>query len=352
MQFAQRYPEIMARFDRFWEGADTDRPVLCITAPKDNPDRSVPRPSYEKPEDRVLPRVMVEAARFRQAWTAYYAEGFPHFFVNFGPGVLHGCIGGELDLTHPETTWFPPFLSDVEEFTALHFDPEGKWWRLIMQSTETLLQEVGEDFVIALTDIGGCGDVVASAVGRQILIDIAERPEAVRAAVDHCHKLWWEAYEHNYGLIHSYQDVSTPWWPIVSRGRTYMTQCDINALISPRSFQDLFLDDLAGIFKHLDHGGYHLDGIGTEAHAPILCAQEGLRVIQWVPEPGTSALKYEKMLREIQEAGVNITFNIRPGEVEQACKAFDHRRLLLNVECETEAEARELVEKARRWCGG
>jgi hypothetical protein len=350
MQFAQRYPEIMERFDRFWAGADTDRPLLFITAPKDDPDESVPPPSYERPQDRVRPEVMVASARFRHAYTAYFAEGFPHCFVNFGPGVLHGCIGGELDLTHPETTWFPPFLSDVEEFPALHFDPEGKWWTLIMQSTATLLQEVGEDFVIAITDIGGCGDVVASAVGRQILLDIAERPGAVRAAVDHCHALWREAYEHDYSLIHAQQDVSTPWWPLVSRGRTYMTQCDINALISPQAFQNLFLDDLAAIFKHLDHGGFHLDGIGTEAHAPVLCAQEGLRVIQWVPPPGTSALRHEKMLREIQEAGVNVTFFIRPDEVEQACRVFDPRRLMLNVECESEAQARDLVENTLRWC--
>jgi len=350
MQFAPRYPQIMERFDRFWAGADTDRPLLFITAPKDEPDRSVSRPGYEKPEDRVLPRVMVESARYRLARTAYYAEGFPHFFVNFGPGVLHGCIGGEFDLTHPETTWFPPFLSDIEEFLALHFDPEGKWWRLIMQSTETLLQEVGEEVVVAITDIGGCGDVVASAVGRQILMDIAERPSAVKAAVDHCHQLWMEAYEHNYGLIHQYQEVSTPWWPLLSRGRTYMTQCDISALISPQAFRNLFLDDLAAIFRHLDQGAFHLDGLGTEAHAPMLCAQGNLRCIQWVPAPGTSALRHEKMLRGIQEAGVNITFNLAVAEVEQACRVFDPRRLMLNVDCDREDEAKQLVENTLRWC--
>lgn len=350
MQFAHRYPQIMDRFDRFWEGADTDRPLLFITAPKDDPDRSVPPPSYERPEDRVLPEVMVATARYRLARTAYHAEGYPHSFVNFGPGVLHGCIGGELDLTHPETTWFPPFLSDVAEFPALHFDPESKWWRRIMQSTEALLEEVGEESVVAITDIGGCGDVVASAVGRQILLDIAERPQAVRAAVDHCHTLWLEAYEHNYALIHAHQDVSTPWWPLVSRGRTYMTQCDINALISPQAFRELFLDELAAIFEHLDQGAYHLDGLGTEVHAPALCAQENLRCVQWVPPPGTSALRHAGMLRAIQEVGVNITFNMAREDVEQACRVFDPRRLMLSIDCDSAAEARELVENTLRWC--
>jgi hypothetical protein len=58
------------------------------------------------------------------------------------------------------------------------------------------------------------------------------------------------------------------------------------------------------------------------------------------------------MLREIQEAGVSITFAISPEEVEQACREFDPRRLFLVVGCESEGQARELVENAVRWCEG
>jgi hypothetical protein len=351
MQFAQRYPAIMARFDRFWKGEETDRPLLHLSAPKDEPDTSVPPPPH--PDDaslRVLPEYMVAAARHRLATTAYFAEGFPHVFVNFGPGVLHGCIGGDLDLSHWDTTWFPPFLSDITEFTSLQFQPNGKWWPRVMRATEALLDEVGDEMVISNTDIGGCGDVVASAVGRQILVDIADRPEAVKAAVDHCHGLWLEAYEDNYRLLHQKQDITSPWWPIISRGRTYMTQCDINALISPQAFSCIFLDDLAGLFQHLDHGAYHLDGIGTEGHVPALVAQPGLHCIQWVPAPGTSALRHAEMLRGIQDAGVNVTFNAAPSDVEEMCRVFDRRRLYLNIGCESEAQAKCLLENVPRWC--
>jgi hypothetical protein len=238
----------------------------------------------------------------------------------------------------------------VTEFTSLRFDPTGKWWTRIMASTQAVLEAVGDEAVLAITDIGGCGDIVASAVGRDILVDIAERPEAVRAAVDHCHTLFLEAYEANYQLIHALQDVSTSWWPFIARGRTNMTQCDINALISPAAFRDIFLPDLAGIFKALDYATYHLDGIGTEAHMPALVAQPGLRCIQWVPAPGTSALDHADMLRQIQEAGVNITFAPRFEDIERACKIFDPRRLMLNVWCQSEQQARETVENVLRWC--
>ncbi len=351
MQFREKYPEVCERVDRFWQGTDTDRPVLFITAPRDDPDDSVPPPDFGNPADRVLPENMVAQARHRLARTAYLAEGYPHFFVNFGPGVLHACIGGDADFSSMDTTWFPEFLSDVGEFAGLRFQPEGKWWTAIVRATEALLDELGDELVVSFTDIGGVADVVASAIGtEQLLVDCIERPELVRRAVEHGHRLWVEALEANYLCFKGRQDVTTPWWPVLSRGRTYMTQCDFNSMISPKVFADLFVEELGDTYKILDEGCFHLDGIGTEVHVPALLAQDNLRCIQWVPEPGTSALRHTKMLREIQEAGVSVTFALRPDELEAACREFDPRRLLLNIDCESEARARELIESALRWC--
>lgn len=353
MRFCERFPEIMARFDRFWQGQESDRPVLFITAPRDPPDPAARPPELAHPAERVRPERMVAAARYRLAHTTYCAEGFPHFFVNFGPGILHGCIGGEPDFSSPDTTWFPRFLNDIEEYPKLRFQPEGRWWRQITEATELLLQELGDELVVSLTDIGGVADILASAIGnRQLLIECVDRPQVVKAAVDHIHGLWLEAYRRNYEVIARWQDVSTPWWPVVSRGRTYMTQCDFNAMISPWTFRELFADELAETYRFLDQGAYHLDGVGTERHAATLTAMENLQCIQWVPAPGTSALDHAWLLRQIQEAGVSVTFNIAPDEVEIACREFDHRRLMLNVSCRSLREAQELVENTLRWCEG
>ena len=351
IKFCEKHPQICERFDRFWTGADTDRPLLFITSPRDEPDTSVPPPDVADPGDRILPENMVAQARYRVARTAYLAEGYAHFFVNFGPGALHACIGGDADFNSPDTTWFPEFLSDIEEFPSLQFHPDGKWWTAIMATTNALLDEVGEEVVVSLTDIGGVADILASAVGtNQLLMDMLDRPEAVKAAVEHCHPLWSEAYEANYAAFVGRQDVTTPWWPILSRGRTYMTQCDLNSMISPKVFSHLFVGELGETYKALDDGAYHLDGVGTEVHVPALLAQEGLKCIQWVPEPGVSPLAHTAMLRGIQEAEVGVTFLIEPEEVEEACREFDPRRLFLNVECESEVQAKELIENTLRWC--
>lgn len=351
MQFCRQFPEIVERFERFWHGLDTDRPAMFISAPRDEPEPASMWPGCPNPADRVLPENMLAAARAQLARTAYAAEGFPHFFVNFGPGVLHACIGGDADFSSPDTTWFPRFLNDIEEFPTLRFQPEGKWWRRIVAATETLLAELGDRLVVSFADIGGVADILASAVGtQQLLVDCIERPGAVRAAVEHCHDLWMQAYEANYAVFAGRQDVTTPWWPVLSRGRTYMTQCDFNSMIGPKVFADLFADELGAEFDALDDAAYHLDGIGTEVHVPVLLAQRSLKCIQWVPAPNARPFDHAAMLREIQEAGVSVTFLVRPDEVERACREFDPRRLLLNVYCESEAQARRLVEDALRWC--
>jgi len=351
MRFVERYPEIVQRFDRFWRGEDTDRPVMFVCAPREEPDRSVELPRYANPADRILAHNMVAQARHQLATTAYYAEGFPHFFVNFGPGYLHACIGGEADFSSPDTTWFPPFLADIEEFPSLRFQPEGRAWRQAMAATDALLEELGEELVVSFTDLGGVADILASAVGtQQLLLDVIERPQAVKAAVDHCHELWMQAYEANYARFAGRQDVTTPWWPVLSRGRTYMTQCDFNAMLGPGAFAELFAAELGREFSALDDAAYHLDGIGTEPHVPALLAQPALKCIQWVPAPSARPFDHGDMLRSILEAGVSITFLVRPDEVERACREFDPRRLLLNTWCESEAQARHLVESAPRWC--
>lgn len=351
MDFSTRYPEIAERFERFWRGADTDRPLLYLTAPRDRPDAAVPAPP--EPADRLRPDHMVAAARRRLAATAYCAEGFPHFFVNFGPGILHACIGGRADFSNPRTAWFPPFLEDLAEFPKLRFDPQCFWWRRVAEATEALLAAVGGEMLVSLTDIGGNADVVASAVGTErLLVECLDRPEAVRAAVEHVHDLWWQAYEANLGLLAAGQDVTTAWYPIVSPGRTYMTQCDFNAMIGPDVFRDLMAGELRATWARLGRAAYHLDGPGTEPHVPALLAERKPHCIQWVPLPGAGALEHLAMLRGIQEAGVSVTFTARnEAEVERACRELDRRRLMLLFACGSEAQARALVEKVRRWCG-
>jgi len=357
MRFKERYPDILDRYERFWRGADTDRPAMYICFPRENPDASVAPPEYSEPIDRLRPEVMLAGARHALARRDYFAEGFPHWFMNYGPGVLHACLtGGELHVRDERTVWFPPFLEELEKFTELEFEPQGRWWSTIRETTRLLLAEVGDEAVISYTDIGGNADVLASVRGTEpFLLDCAMKPEVVRAAMDHIHVQWMAAYEDQHAVLSEGQDVFCSWWRLPSAGRTYMTQCDFNAMIGPDMFGDLFAPELAAVYAKLDHPAFHLDGLNTECHVPALI-EAGVQCVQWTPGPIGSPLKHLDMLRDIQAAGRSVTFAV--GNLEQfetACRELDHRRLLLIVDspnlCPDRAAAGRLVETALRICG-
>jgi hypothetical protein len=356
VKFEQKYPETLNRYERFWSGAETDRPVMYMSFPKENPDGSVKPPEYAEPIDRLKPEVMLARARYKLATTDYHAEGFPHWFVNYGPGVLHACLtGGDLHVRDERTIWFPHFLEELEDFEKLDFEAEGKWWSTILESTRLLLAEVGEEMVISYTDIGGGGDILASARGTEaFLLDCAMKPEVVRAAMKRVNELWLRAFESNHRALSEGQDVFSPWYRTLSAGRTYMTQCDFNAMIGPDMFADLFAPDLAGIYSTLDHSAFHLDGLNTEHHVPALI-EAGVDCIQWTPGPIGSPLKHIEMLKEIQAAGRAVTIGVgNERELETVCRELDHRRLLLLIEgksvCPDRQTAEKLVETALRFC--
>ncbi len=349
MKFRERHPEILDRFEKFWRGEDTDRPVLVLNYVRD---ASATPPKYERPVDRLRPEMMLANARYKLARTGYLAEGFPHFFVNYGPGVLHACLtGGDLHVRDERTIWFPHFLEELEDFERLDFEPEGKWWSTIRETTRLLLAEVGDEIVVSYTDIGGNADVLASARGTEaFLLDCAVKPEVVKAAMKHVHGLWMAAYNDIHGILAEGQDVFSAWYQILSPRRHYMTQCDYNAMIGPDMFRELFAPELADIYRELGNPAYHLDGVNTECHVPAL-VEAGVQCIQWSTPPGESPVKHVNMFREIQERGVSVTVGLRePGDLETLCRELDHRRLCLLGGAERREEAEGMVETALRIC--
>ncbi len=350
MKFAERHPETLKRFERFWKGEEADRPVLYISFPREEPDPGVEPPDYARPADRLDPEAMLAQARYKLSRAGYFAEGFPHFFVNYGPGVLHACIGGDLHVRDERTIWFPEFLDDLADFEKLRFDPGGKWWRKITETTRLLLAEVGDELVVSYTDIGGNADILASLIGSQkLLMECADRPEVVKAAMGHVHGLWMQSFNHVHDTLAAGQDVFTPWYSVLSAGRMYMTQCDFNAMIGPDMFRELFAPELGATYRELDNPAFHLDGLNTQVHVPALIEQ-GVQCIQWTPPPGHKAVESIDMFRQIHEAGVSITCGADPEHVETFCRELDHRRICLLVRCKGADEAEKLVEKALRSC--
>ena len=76
--------------------------------------------------DRVAPAL---------AATRYYADAYPYFWLNFGPGIVAGFLGSVVhSVSEPsETVWFSPHgPTDLAELT-LAYDPDNVWWRRVQE---------------------------------------------------------------------------------------------------------------------------------------------------------------------------------------------------------------------------
>jgi hypothetical protein len=83
-----------------------------------------------------------------------------------------------------------------------------------------------------------------------------------------------------------------------------MLQSDFAYMISPRMFEQFVLRDIAACCDALDHGFYHLDGVGQIPHLDMLLSLERLRGVQWIPGDGQPPPEaWLPVLQRIRDAG-------------------------------------------------
>lgn len=301
--------EDWARIERdniAWWNGELQRPLvyLSVTHPLDRQKPMGYHSNYplELPADRV-----VDAYEPWLCSTRYYADAFPWMWVNFGPGIMAGFLGCDVNsVTDPaETVWFNPARQASISELDLRYDAENRWWKRVQAVTAALVERFGSMLQVAHTDLGGNLDILASfTTTEQLLFDVVEQPEQVLRMVDQITGLWLRYYDEQEAIIRRACRGTSSWAPIWSPGKTYMLQCDFSYMISPKMFERFVMPDLARICDHLDHGFYHLDGKGEIPHLDHLLSIERLRGIQWIPGDGQPTPdRWLDLLKRIRDGG-------------------------------------------------
>jgi 5-methyltetrahydrofolate--homocysteine methyltransferase len=290
-----------------WWAGELRRPLVYMAV---TPRLNLPRPrSYQSnyPLDMPADRVVDQYAPWLEK-TRFYADAFPWMWINFGPGIMAGFVGAQVNsVTDPsETVWFTPAEQALVGALDLRYDPRNAWLRRVMDVTAAFVERYGENLQVAHTDLGGNMDVLASLVTtEQLLLDAVDRPDDVSRAVDVVTDLWLRYYDEQEAVIRKGSRGTSSWAPIWSpAGKTYMLQCDFSYMISPKMFERFVMPDLTRICDHLDHGFYHLDGKGEIPHLNHLLSIERLRGIQWISGDGQpSPDQWLDLLKRIRDGG-------------------------------------------------
>ena len=243
----------------------------------------------ESPVDQVLQLYLDQMAH-----TEYFADAFPRFWPNFGPGVLAAFLGGEFRI-QSDTIWITsPLTKDGVSFAtlpldeiSLAFDIQNPLWRRIYSLTTGAVILWKDRVSVGITDLGGNLDVLASLIGSERLaMEMIDNPEQVERLCGEIRQAWLHAYEQLYALIDVDSIGCSCWAPVWQPERGYMFQSDFAYMISPDMFERFVIPDLAACAEKIPYSFYHLDGKGQIPHLDQLIALDSLRGIQWIPGDG------------------------------------------------------------------
>jgi hypothetical protein len=335
IEFCPDLPTIARRFEAWWAHDLLDRPVFIATA---NADPS--RPITRRLELLDRPDAWFEAKFTDMLQTHRVGDALPNIRADFGPVILGGLFGAEIKFG-ADTTWTHAFIDDgwsnAPDWTIRD---DNRWWVLLRRLMQLVAEDAVRRYLVCTPNLGGTGDVLLNLRGSgQLCMDVVDQPQRIREALDRIYEGWHRAFTEMFritlgqgaGLVHWHRLWSNQPWVI--------PECDFNALIGPRQFEDLFLPDIARHAATVGRAVFHLDGPGAARHVDALLEVPDIQAIQFTPGTGTpSALAWVEMFRKIQRRGRSVLVICPAEEVLALCEALQPEGLAIWVDTALEPD--------------
>jgi len=354
MLYKEDWEFIKEKFNAFFAGENIGRPLLQITAPKKNVKRKFDWNWWTIAHNLENPEYALESFEDYCQGTFFGAEALPILAINLGAGSLAGYLDCTPKIME-DTIWFQERkLDSYQEIINIKINPENRWWKKTLEFTRLSSEFGKEKFITGMTDLNAVLNIMAFLRGNQrLLTDLIEQPDEVKQAADHLTNVWFQCYDELSTIIHRYLEGMTTWMNVWFPGRGSDVQCDFSAMISPKMFAEFVLPHLQEHCRRLDHSIYHWDGPGQIPHLEILLDIPELDGIQWVPgagQAGTGSPKWFPLYKRIQEQGKLLVLPVMDKrDVLNVVKNLSPKGLLIQTECDSEEEAKDLIEKVERY---
>ena len=351
-----------ARMQAWWEGAVLDRPALLVKSPRDGLSRAewdALQSPDGVPPDQVLDwftnvdQVVERGNRIVDS-TFWGGETFPVVYpvatrmVAITAAYL-GCPYTLDPVSH--TGWAEPVIDDWDDRDPIAFDPHSRWWQVSRQLLDAAAQMAPGRYYVGMPDLNAPGEIVALLRDTQRLaFDLIDNPDPILPAIAEANLAWYRYWQAANGIVHQWVDGHFYWMGLWSDVASADLQCDFNVLISPQMFDRYFLPALEQQTRWVERTIFHLDGSGAICHLDSLLSLPRLNGIQWVPGDGKAPMhKWMPLLRRIQARGKSLVLFCQPWEVEKLLDGLEPEGLLLSTTCDSEEEARDLLDKAPQW---
>jgi len=343
----------LARQDAFWQREIINRPVICITLPKQNqrypsPPATIWHSQRERWEDAEYIAALSLA---RVMNTEYLGDALPACWPNLGPDVFSAFLGAELE--YGETTsWSKPILHDWRDAAKIRFSEGNYYWRKILEMTDAMLAVGKGKFYTGITDLHPGGDAIAALRDpMQLNIDLVDSPQEVKKLLNHVTEVYLRIFDFFCDKLQAAGQAISSWPGIVSSRRWYVPSNDFSCMISKEMFDEFFLEGIAAECRHTQASIYHLDGPGALRHLDSLLAIPELNAIQWVPGAGHGrAVDWLPVYKKCQAAGKGLQIGLHVDEWDTIRQELRPEGLWLSIHgIRSPNEADALLRQATKW---
>lgn len=330
--YKERIEQAQSYWAAYWRG---EVPMINAIIPKPGV-KATPKPPLGITEETDIDALCDQLLAWENTHD-FLGGAIPFYCVYFFDiySVMGSFLGGQVERsTTGNSVHMLPFVDDLEN-AELKFRHDAP---LINRFKETVkyLKNRLRDKVLVTCDCftGGNLDTLEAIRGStKLLIDLYDNPEGVhhclrqiQSANQHVVELFTEIFEYErYGSICRHG--------LYNRGKISVPQCDFAYMIDPEMFNQFALPYLKQEFDQLDGVCYHLDGVGNLPNWKVLCGQDNLHLIQWVPGEGNDKTDWSGLFKDIANAGKGLLFIAsKPEEILSAIECYQTRWLyFMNV---------------------
>ena len=326
----------------FWRG---ESPMLNAIVPKD-PNNVVPKPTLGLTSGTDIDALCDDLLCWAES-NEFLGGALPFYCVYLFDvyNLPAACLGGKVEEAGTNCYHMIPFINDLNT-AQLKFNRNCAVLKRLETIVTQLRERCGNEIMISACAIGGNLDALEAARGStELLMDLYDNPAGVHRCLKQIDDVAAQLLDYFAELYEFNTFGSVCRHGLYSRGKVGIPQCDFGYMIGPESFLEFAMPYLRREFARLNSVCYHLDGEGNLANLDLLCGNDDLHLIQWVPGSGHEGEDWTRIFEMVDEFGKG---GLRSGTVKNFEEWFRKHKApwqCWNISVKTSSEFRKLLDK-------
>ena len=158
--------EAARRWEAFYAGEIIDRPIVCVTAPRDEAGPRAAITYWERAHCDV--DALIDHALACAEATFWGSEAIPAFYPSIGPDEIAVFCGADLQWSDdsPDTNWSVPFVEDWQSALPLRLLPDHPLWQRVLAVYRRAAERLAGVMLLSPLDLHTNIDIVDAPLQR------------------------------------------------------------------------------------------------------------------------------------------------------------------------------------------